>query len=154
MAKIFGWKKGNWQPDPANPRYVVDCPLYDMNTTPDVFWSENKNSYCLVRVPYLGGQPREPEYLDRYSWLSPTGEWFQLYSINGAGEVRWDVSKHRVQYMLEMEEKYGDEIGDSKEFLAALRHFGLAPKRCPKCKSLDTMFNKMCLNITCDYREE
>ena len=52
--------------------YGVDRKLPRMENTEDVFWSANHNSFVVV--------PHDTEY----------GE-FNIFSINGIGEIRWQV---------------------------------------------------------------
>lgn len=107
---------------------VVDVKLYDFRTTQAVFWSPRWraetgggsggcNSFVLVETEF--------------------GEWeagnkkCSLVSINGAGEVRWSVTKSTIERQLEEEKApwwKDDEYGES---LKAARHFGLIPARVP-----------------------
>jgi hypothetical protein len=129
--KIHKFKLSNYQPNPAHPRYVVDCTLRDMRTTPDVYWSESYNSYVLAEVSEGNTWANHP-FGERYYWRRGE-QLFQLVSINGAGEMRWDVPKERLDGEIKYEQdclREGREMhGDGREFLAAARHFGLIPRR-------------------------
>lgn len=85
----------------------VDIALHS-HTNPGrdtVYWSPRGihdgrggfNSFCLV------DNPDGP-------WRAPSGERVSLYSINGIGEIRWDVTVHGIHY------------GEG-----AVEHFGLMP---------------------------
>jgi hypothetical protein len=89
----------------------VDTKLAHMRTTPDVYWSPPRehpgggrgggNSYVLA----------EPSSL-RPAWLSE-GRPCALYSINGIGEIRWDIPPSQVSFV-------DDAFG-------AVAHFRLTP---------------------------
>ena len=123
MAKIHGWKLSNYQPNPEHPRYVVDCQLREIRTTPDVWWSPSANSYVLAEVRNKETWANTPA-TDRYFWVID-GKLVQLVSINGGGEVRWDVTKDRVERARAQENEAWGRKGDSWEYLCAARHFGL-----------------------------
>lgn len=59
----------------------VDVTLREIRTTPDIFWSERCNSYVLTEP---GTHPR---------FKLPDGTPVRLVSINGIGEIRWDVER-------------------------------------------------------------
>lgn len=61
--------------------YGVDIRIYNRFDPPDVFWSERGNSYVMV-------EPRDPE---RALFFHPEHGPVNLVSINGLGEIRWDV---------------------------------------------------------------
>jgi hypothetical protein len=52
--------------------------LQNSITTDSIFWSETGNSFVLVAD--LAGP-----------WVAPCGEVVGLFSINGIGEIRWEV---------------------------------------------------------------
>lgn len=122
MARIHGWKKSNYQPDPQHPRFVVDCSLWHTDTTPDVFWSERKNSYVLAEA--MNPEEWGEDWLKHSCWLID-GKWVQLLSINGGGEVRWDASRRRVEDSIKDEGESWFPRCEDFELLAAARHFAL-----------------------------
>lgn len=86
------------------PRYTefrtkkeLDVRLYDTFNSPQVFWSQQHNSYVLVAD-------------ESGWWTAEDGTACDLYSVNGAGEVRWVVSSFN-----------GNTTGDRD----AARYFGL-----------------------------
>lgn len=109
----------------------VDVSLYDMNTKPDIFWSPRKfriengrqepaggcNSYVLVE---------ETDPAPGINELLFEGKRVRLYSINGAGEVRWEVFARELRNGMAYErEGKLDPHWDCAEFLLAARHFNL-----------------------------
>ena len=80
-------------------RHGVDVGLTSMRTTPDIFWSDRGNSFVTVR----------PEPDMRGEWIQPDGSRVDLLSINGMGEVRWQVFT------------WGADLGEG-----AVEHFGLS----------------------------
>jgi hypothetical protein len=121
--KIHTWKLGRYQPNPEKPtRWVVDCHLREVRTTPDVWWSPSTNSYVLAEIPLI-----DQIHVSRRDMLywQVDGQWVELLSINGAGEVRWNVERARVEQAQAQEEEEWGKKGDSYEFLCAARHFGL-----------------------------
>lgn len=135
-VKIHGWKLSTYQPDPDHPRYVVDCTLRNMDTTRDIFWSLRKNSYVLAEIKkdsMWANRPAHDDTADRYFWRGPDGGHVQLLSINGAGEVRWDVTKDRIEADAQREnEPWWNDGLDGAEQLAAARHFGLIEPKAGK----------------------
>lgn len=71
--------------------------LNDAANHPDVFWSEQGNSYVVVQNENAG-------------WETPQGYRCELLSINGMGELRWNVTSPN-----------GNTAGD----LEAAKYFGL-----------------------------
>lgn len=69
----------------------------------DVFWSKQGSSYVLVEPSQRGG-----------TWIHPVHGEVNLVSINGMGEIRWDV----------MPWSYGED-------LEAVEYFGLTLKEVP-----------------------
>jgi hypothetical protein len=108
-AKIHGWKEGR-----------VDVALTSMRTTQDVYWSPRWegsggarggcNSYVLARKDDGVG----------------------LYSVNGIGEVRWEVFQQYLPMWVEQEltswRRDSWRHSDAAEQLAAARHFGLVDR--------------------------
>lgn len=107
----------------------VNVKLYDTHTTRDIFWSEKFNSYVLVEVNRANAWLNMPECDDFY-FQTKDGKWFTLVSVNGAGEVRWSVTKEQLERAEDMEERYPDKISgwDDGEYLVAARHFRLIPQ--------------------------
>lgn len=106
--------------------------LHDMRTTADIWWSP---SWCHPGQHYGGGgnsyvllepaQPCVPKYR-----LHLDGRPVVLASINGIGEIRWDVSVTEIRWALERLAKEPDVMehpgkGDFVEFYKAFKHFGL-----------------------------
>ena len=128
--KVHGWRKSEYQPDPNNHlRTVVDGHLHEVRTTPDVFWSKRCNSYVLVVVPNPFSKVKMVEswYQDNFFRVGDCSA--ALVSVNGEGEVRWDVTRYMLESALRNEEKLGArdwwKDSDPAEQLAAARHFGL-----------------------------
>lgn len=92
----------------------VDVALVSMtNPGPDVvFWSKRANSYVLVE-----GNGAAPGMRDGSDgrWLLG-GTRVHLVSINGIGEIRWEVEP-------------GMLVGAGEEAEAAVKHFGLTEVR-------------------------
>lgn len=101
----------------------VDVKLYSTETTRDVYWSPRGpdghggfNSYVLAEcVRWPTAQPTLRLGLARV----------HLYSINGAGEVRWEVEAYRMHRVLKGLEQGRQPRGDDEEFYGAFKHFGL-----------------------------
>lgn len=130
MAKVHDWRKSDYQPDPKYTRWVVDVHLREIRTTKDVYWSVNTNSYVLVDAtsPWASRNQSE-DWHERYHF-KVDGKWAMLVSINGAGELRWDVLKDTLESHLKHEkEPWWRETYEGAEALAAARHFGLIPKK-------------------------
>lgn len=106
-------------PKPRDPRpyQVVDngdrgrvsVHLFDTVSTSRVFWSARCNSYVLIPDPARG------------EFQTPDGRNVSLVSVNGAGEIRWTVTRSQVDFQI----KNGFKGGDGEESLAAALHFGL-----------------------------
>lgn len=93
----------------------VDVELHDMVSTPDVHWSARSNSYVLVST-------------DRGGFTLADGRKAALVSVNGAGEVRWDVQAWSLEHAVKSEGTGDAGIwsrSDSCEQLTAARHFGI-----------------------------
>jgi hypothetical protein len=96
----------------------VDVKLYSERDPSDVWWSPRKpsgggyNSYVIVH------DPRGP-------FRSPKGDRVSLVSVNGHGEIRWDVQAYRARSFLERQAK-GEELrGDDVEMSQGFHHFKL-----------------------------
>ena len=63
----------------------VDIALHHMTSNDTVFWSTRKNSFVLVED-------------DRGDFVVQ-GKRCTIYSINGRGEIRWDVRAHDLTIM-------------------------------------------------------
>jgi hypothetical protein len=96
----------------------VDVKLYDHETTSDIFWSERCNSYVLAAA-----QPHDREALK----LGTAN--VLLVSVNGAGEIRWTVTKWQLDMSVEQEAAGRKVGGDAEEQLAAAKHFGIVAAR-------------------------
>lgn len=127
LPKIFGHRETEYG-------RRVDVQLHDTNTTTDVFWSAHKNSYVLASITDDNSWKSNPEAMERF-YFQRGEEWFTLVSINGAGEVRWSVSKDRLEQAEEAEEENPEKCVDGApgawdmaEYLAAARHFNLIPR--------------------------
>lgn len=91
-----------------------DVRLHSMTSTNFVWWSHRCNSYVLCE-----GSERSHFTLD--------GRKVNLYSVNGIGEVRWDVMAHSIESGLRLEAQGKlDPSYDSAEQLEAARYFGLS----------------------------
>lgn len=92
--------------------YGVNIKLTSASTSKDVVWVRG-NSFVLVDDPegdFLLGEQR-----------------VNLVSVNGIGEIRWDVREHDIK-QAERYEDSGEEYShtwDCFMHLAAYRHFGL-----------------------------
>lgn len=108
--KIHGWNGSK-----------VAVSLREVRTTSDVFWSKRSNSFVLAEViPSLSGKVPDGFLVN--------GTKCSLVSINGGGEVRWEISPREVASALRTEKAMSpaDFAGvDASETLAAARHFGL-----------------------------
>jgi hypothetical protein len=62
-----------------------DIVLYEQRSDEKVFWSSIGNSYVVV-----GDETRRDQKLPYWTW--PDGSAVALLSINGASEVRWEVT--------------------------------------------------------------
>ena len=87
----------------------VDYKLYNMATTPQVFWSSESNSFVLVHDSEFVSGKRSA------SWLHPFLGRVALFSINGEGEIRWDVAPMRKKNYQSIEDR------------EAIEHFDLVP---------------------------
>lgn len=129
--KVHGWRKSDYQPDPTHVRTVVDVHLREVRTTPDVFWSSRTNSYVLVAVPNPFSTVKMVEAWYRDNFFLVGDRPAALVSVNGGGEVRWDVTRYMLNNALRNEERLKGEDwwakSDPAEQLAAARHFGLIP---------------------------
>ena len=87
-----------------------------------VYWSQRGNSYVLAE----GEPPCGDE--EGYGVWRVDGKWARLYSVNGAGEVRWDVRATNIRDA-ERHEEEGTlkPEWDIAEFLEAARFFRLVP---------------------------
>ncbi len=63
--------------------YGVDIQLHSRYIPSDVFWGEKGNSYVVVT-------PRAPE---QATLIHPEHGSVNLVSINGLGEIRWNVQR-------------------------------------------------------------
>lgn len=100
----------------------VDVRLDSMRTTKDVFWSPTWegsggarggcNSFVMVETEYG-------------SFLSKDGKTCALMSINGIGEVRWDINKSRIQQDVENSKESWWKDDQHGENIKAAKHFGL-----------------------------
>lgn len=95
----------------------VDVKLYEVRTTRDVFWSPGCNSYILCELPQ--------GHTGRTSFRLPNDQPVKLYSINGAGEVRWEVEPYRMRRAVRDVRQNVELRGDDKEFYLAFKHFNL-----------------------------
>jgi len=92
----------------------VDVRLHSTRDPEGVFWSDRSNSYVVATTP-------RGEYTLK-------GKPVALYSVNGIGEIRWDVPRWALDHALKME-KDGKLTPDSDAYeqLQAARYYGLTP---------------------------
>jgi hypothetical protein len=119
----------------------IDVKLYDMvSVVGKVYWSPRWgdpnsgrgcggcNSYVLAEA----ARPPMEHEIDVSCWMID-GKWAKLYSVNGAGEVRWDVSTHQIEEAEKWEEEHpGEEMSrgwNMTEQIEAARFFRLVPPR-------------------------
>ena len=87
----------------------INHKLHTMRNDPQTFWSATANSFVLVHDSQFTDGRRSAK------WLHPFLGRVALYSINGAGEIRWDVAP--------MKEKKFQALEDRE----AIDYFGLIP---------------------------
>lgn len=96
----------------------VNVTLSSMRTTPDVFWSPRWEG-CNGKGS-MGG-------CNSYV-LALVQNKVCLFSVNGCGEVRWEVTRHDIGMFLANEgESWWRQGLEGYEQLQAARHFGIAP---------------------------
>lgn len=108
QATIFGYKQ-------LGGHRAIDVALRTMRTSPDVFWTERANSYVLVQ----DDDGRAP-------WMH-NGTPVYCYSVNGIGEVRWNLTPRDVY-------EYEDlatpkQFPTDREMMGVVEHFGLEVRR-------------------------
>jgi len=87
----------------------VNIRLHSMKNTDQVFWSGMNNSFVMVHTSEFNDGKRSA------SWLHPFLGNVALFSINGIGEIRWDVHPMRRKDSQALEDR------------EAIDHFGLIP---------------------------
>ena len=87
----------------------IDHKLYEMRNDSQVFWSATANSFVLVHDSQFTNGKRSA------SWLHPFLGRVALYSINGVGEICWDVVPMRKKNFQALEDR------------EAIDYFGLIP---------------------------
>jgi hypothetical protein len=96
--------------------YGVNVKLTSMQTSKDVVWVRG-NSFVLVDSPTRGPFT-----------LGVNGQRVALVSINGLGEIRWDVRAYDIVNALQYAaEGKLDASWDCAMHLMAAKHFGLVP---------------------------
>jgi len=101
---------------------MVAVSLREVRTTPDVFWSRRSNSFVLAESTH-------PESFE------VAGKKCRLISVNGRGEVRWEIMPYQLASALRTEARCAEQgkldqflTYDDSETVAAARHFGLVTK--------------------------
>lgn len=93
--------------------YGVNVKLTEMRDSDDVVWVRG-NSFVVVDNPKTG------------DFKLPNGQRVDLVSINGIGEIRWDVWHNDITKAMEYEAKGELKADwDCAMHLIAARHFGL-----------------------------